>query len=345
MSNMNRCAHASATSSVKEGSSKAALWRNVAFVFGAMAIGFMVYDIGLQQLWDNVIAMKGYFFLILFVWGVIYLLNALSWYIIIRDKETIQVSFARILRLTISGYALNYITPFGLAGGEPYRVMELRRDVALTKATSSVILYAMMHVCSHFFFWLFAVLVFAWFYPQSEALTYSLSAVVICCVGLIYLFFKGYKRGLVVSLTDGLSKIPFLGKRLSCLSPETREKLQVIDQEIKQLRGSRLWAFYTSLVLEFIARMVSCLEVYIIIGVMGQAISFMDAFIIIALSSLFANLLFFFPMQIGTREGGIYLSLEVLRLNPGISVAVSLITRIREAFWIAIGILLMKLKN
>ncbi len=345
MSNMNRCAHASATSSLKEGSNKAALWRNIAFLFGAVAIAVMIYDIGLRQLYDNIIAMKGYFFAILLVWGVVYLLNALSWYIIIRDKDTPHVSFARIYKLTVSGYALNYITPFGLAGGEPYRVMELRRDVPLTKATSSVILYAMMHVCSHFFFWLFAVLFFAWFYPQSETLTYSLSAVIICCIALIYLFFKGYKRGLVVSLTEGLSKIPFLGKRLSNLPLETREKLQIIDQEIKQLRGSRLWAFYSSLVLEFISRLVSCLEIFIIISVMGQPISFMDAFIIIAFSSLFANLLFFFPMQIGTREGGIYLSLELLRLNPGISVAVSLITRIREAFWIAIGICLMKLKN
>ncbi len=116
----------------------------------------------------------------------------------------------------------------------------------------------------------------------------------------------------------------------------------MIDQEIANLKGTRVVAFYMSLGLEFIARLVACYEIYIIVNVLGQSMTFIEAYMVVAFSSLFANLLFFFPLQIGTREGGIYLALQAIKLNPAVAVSVSLIMRIREAFWIALGVLFMK---
>ena len=61
--------------------------------------------------------------------------------------------------------------------------------------------------------------------------------------------------------------------------------------------------------------------------------------------SLFTNILFFSPMQIGTREGGFALALKTLSLPAGLGIYVSLVTRVRELFWIGVGILLMKVKT
>ena len=339
---MKECAQCLPTKSPKK-NTKVALWRNLAFLFGAVALGLLIYDIGLEAILENVRSMSTQFVYILGVWAVVYLLNAISWYIIIKDDKVYRMpSFWRVFKLTVSGYTLNYVTPFGLAGGEPYRIMELKRDMPTTKASSSVILYAMMHVCSHFIFWFFSALVFALIYPLNTMMIVVLSIVFVVSVLLIALFFRGYKYGLVVSITKVATKIPFLGKRIANLKPETKEKLVLIDEEIANLKGSRQVAFYVSLGLEFVARLVACYEIYIIGNVLGQSMNFIDAYMIVAFSSLFANLLFFFPLQIGTREGGIYLALEEIRLNPAIAVSVSMIMRIREAFWIAIGVLFMK---
>ncbi len=339
---MKECAPTLPMKSQKK-NSKVALWRNLAFLLGVLALGILIYDIGLDTIADNVLSMGIHFVYILLVWALVYLTNAMSWYIIIRDDKVYTMpSFWRVFKLTVSGYTLNYVTPFGLAGGEPYRILELKRDMPTTKASSSVILYAMMHICSHFIFWLFSAIFFAFIYPLNTMMMIVLSVMFIVSTLIITLFFKGYKYGFVVSITKIASRVPFLGKKIANLKSETREKLVVIDQEIANLKGTRIVAFYVSLGLEFVARLVSCYEIFIIVNVLGQPMDFMGAYMVVAFSSLLANLLFFFPMQIGAREGGIYLALEAIGLNPVIAVSVSLITRIREAFWIAIGILLMK---
>jgi hypothetical protein len=60
---------------------------------------------------------------LLCLWGLIYVLQALG-YGIIMNWRSKNVTFSQLLRVTISGFALNHVTPCGLLGGEFYRVME-----------------------------------------------------------------------------------------------------------------------------------------------------------------------------------------------------------------------------
>lgn len=340
---MKESAEISITASSPVKTNKTVLWRNIAFAFGISALLFMVYKIGPDIIWDNVKQTGWWFFAIIGVWGVVYLVNTLAWYVIIREDATEKVPFRKVFKFTVSGYALNYVTPMGLAGGEPYRIMELRRYMTTEKATANVILYAMMHVCSHFFFWLTAAVLIAWLVPVSVGVSIALTVIVCSCIVLIFLFFKGYKKGLVVRLSRIAERLPFIGKKVRNMKDSTRERLDLIDSQIKNLHGKRKKTFYISLSLEFIARLINCLEILIIVYALGQQASYIDALIVVALSSLFANLLFFSPMQLGTREGGLYLAFKTIGIIPGISISVSMITRIRELFWILIGILLMKI--
>ena len=101
-----------------------------------------------------------WFPVLLILWMFIYAINAGSWYAIIcNGLNGVKVPFMKVFKYTITGFALNSTTPVGLMGGEPYRIMELKPYVGIEKASSSVILYVMMHIFSHFCFWLFALLI------------------------------------------------------------------------------------------------------------------------------------------------------------------------------------------
>jgi heme/copper-type cytochrome/quinol oxidase subunit 4 len=111
------------------------------------------------------------------------------------------------------------------------------------------------------------------------------------------------------------------------------------------LHSQRKSSFYGALSLEFLARVVSCVEVWLILNVLTTDVSFLGCILIVAFSSLLANLLFFMPMQLGGREGGFALAVGGLSLSGAYGVYTALITRVRELFWIVIGLALMKIGN
>ena len=91
--------------------------------------------------------------------------------------------------------------------------------------------------------------------------------------------------------------------------------------------------------------MAGCLEVQFILLILTDHVSFLNCLLIQAFTSLFSNLFFFVPMSMGAREGGFALAVGGLSMAGAYGVYTSLIVRIRELIWIAIGLLLIKIGN
>lgn len=320
-------------------------FRNLFLLFGIAAIIVMLctFDMEYDELLANLRRAGAWLPLVVALWVVIYLLNALSWGLIIRDGDRRhRVPFWMVYKLTITGFALNYATPVGLMGGEPYRIMELSPYVGTAKATSSVILYVMMHIFSHFCFWLFSCVLYWFVMPYDTGMAVLLSIVGGVCLLAIYFFMKGYRRGLAVGTLRLLQRLPFIKRWARGFAERQQEALDRIDQQIAALHRQRKTTFYASLSIEFLTRIVGCLEVYFILNILTTDVSFPVCILIMAFTSLFSNLFFFSPMQLGAREGGFALAAGGLMIPSAFGVYTGLITRVRELIWIVIGVLLMK---
>ena len=324
-----------------------ATYRNLFFFIGIALLGVMLFSLGMpwSEIWSH-ICQAGYWLPVnIALWAGIYMMNAASWYVIINDSVHTHVPFTYIYRLTISGYVLNYVTPLGLLGGEPYRVMELAPRVGHAKAASSVILYSMMHVFSHFWFWLLGVALFVVVYPIDWGMGILLGSIATVSLLVIYFFMRGYRNGLIVKSFNLLSRIPYAGRWSRRFQEQHAEALQRIDTQIAALHAQRKRTFYLSLGLELLARIVSCLEIYILMRILTPDVTVVDSILIMAFSSFFSNLLFFMPMQIGAREGSIAMVTERLHLTAGYGLFTGILCRLRELCWIAIGLVLIKVKN
>ena len=101
------------------------------------------------------------------------------------------------------------------------------------------------------------------------------------------------------------------------------------------------------LLYEYLARVINSLEFYFILLAFGAPVTFVDAILVLAFSSLMGNILFFFPMQMGAREGGLAIIIKILGYPGGLGLGVfsSFFTRIRELVWIFIGVGLVKIGN
>ena len=335
---------------------------NLFFFLGCAACVVMLFtfDVSFVELWEH-LTHAGYWLIpIIGVWIFVYGLNALAWKAIIEGNigGPVPISFWRIYRLTITGYALNYATPVGGLGGEPYRILELSKDIDKQHATSSVILYAMMHFFAHFWFWFVSIFIYLALaaigdLPITPAIGITLGIIVVFCLVAFWIFSKGYRNGLVVYVLGLIGKIPFLRGWSRRFRGRHAESLRNIDAQIAALYGQDTWAFYKSLLLEYLSRVVQSSEVMFMLllfgvdcggGLGGLTLTFLHAILIVSFTTLFANLIGFLPMQIGVQEGGFVLSIAALGLSAALGIFVSIICRVREIIWIAIGMLLMKLK-
>jgi len=172
-----------------------------------------------------------------------------------------------------------------------------------------------------------------------------LTAIGVFCLLAICFFALGYKNGMTVKTFRFLQKVPFIKRWAHRFIVKQRDTLEQIDSQIALLHSQHKTTFYSSLLLELSARIFSSLEIYIILRVFTPEVSGWDCVLILAFSSLFSNLIFFFPMQLGAREGGLALAVDGLHISPVLGVYVGLITRLRELLWIAIGMILIKIGN
>ncbi|KAA6344919.1 hypothetical protein EZS27_007472 [termite gut metagenome] len=322
-------------------------FRNIFLGFGIIVVLIMIFsfDIKYEELLESLKRAGYYLPFILVLWMGIYLLNTWAWYHIIRDGKKSYVPFSKVYKFTVSGFALNYVTPVGLMGGEPYRIMELSPYIGVERATSSVILYVMMHIFSHFCFWLSSVVLFICLYPVNGVMAAVLGIVALFCLLCVMVFIKGYRNGMAVALIRLGSHIPLLKRHAAGFAEKYKKQLETIDTQISLLHQKRKRTFYGALSLEYAARIASCAEVWLILNVLASDVSFLNCILIAAFSSLIANLLFFMPMQLGGREGGFALAVGSLSLSGAYGVYTALITRVRELFWIVIGLALMKVGN
>ncbi len=151
---------------------------------------------------------------------------------------------------------------------------------------------------------------------------------------------------MVVKLVRFVSKIPGCRKWAKKFAERNAEDLQKIDSQIASLHSQNKKYFFTSFFLEYFGRILQSFEIFFMLMLFAEkeasVMLFVYSLIILAFTSLFANLLFFIPLQIGGREGGFMMVVSNLGMTIQVSMSISIICRVREIFWTSIGLLLMK---
>lgn len=309
---------------------------------GLLILIFLVWDFGINNIILNVAKVGWWLVPVIAVWLIIYAMNTLAWKAIIGNGA--KVGFYKLLSLKITGFSINYLTPVVGLAGEPWKIINVKHLIGVEKASSSVILYNMMHILSHFYFWVTAVILFALTTPLDVLTIIVLGVVLLILLFVIAIFYLWHRKGIVYSFIRFINSVPILTK-FSAKIEQHEDVLRNIEVQVVDLYQNRRSAFYFTLFLEYGARVIGSLEFYFIMIAIQSDVSFLQSIYISAASSLLANLVFFIPLQLGTREGSLYLVYESLNFTPALGVFVSLVTRIREFFWIIIGLLLLKLTS
>ena len=277
------------------------------------------------------------------LWAIIYAIHTAVYLLIMGREAASKVGFLRMYRICISGFAINNVTPAGIVGGEPYRILELKEYMPTAKATSSAMTFNLIHMIGHMLLWITGAFVYlALGCPGNTVTTVLLMIAAALLLAFVIYFFRKKKKGFVVPVVSFFAKLPLIGKKIAGFAEKNSETIAEVDSCYSDFCADRS-RLYKAVLMEYATRLLEAVEYYLIYLYLGIDIRFVGGILVLTFASLIGNLLFIIPMQAGTREGGIVLALNCLGFDMETAVMGGLIFRVRDLSCIAVGILLILL--
>jgi hypothetical protein len=222
-------------------------------------------------------------------------------------------------------------------GGEPFRIAVLRKWVGGPRATFATLSYKALNAGSSLCYWTIGAAMVA----ASGRLSPLASLVVVGLpLGILIsaaLFIRRHSDNVFLSLRKVTARHRWLGFVDRALERRSAA-LQEVDDDLRELWRTRTGVLWASLALETAARVLLSQELAIILNALGKPVSFLTALQIDSAANLMLTLAFFIPFELGAREGGLYMILSGYGIGSTVGVFVALVNRIREIFWIGVGL-------
>lgn len=305
----------------------------IASVFFVWILNEVGWDTLGHYLWQ----VGWYWPLLLLPYGVVNWLEAWSWKYILVDTPA-RTTVGRLFWLRLGGEALNQLTPTASLGGEPFKAFRLQADgVPLEVASASVVIMKGILVLS-LVLYIFTGLALAPFYLPEAAkhiLFLCLAALGLAAVGIIFV---------VVQRREPFgNSFRFLNRRgwLPHFLRDQEGFLENLDTAMSQFYRQYPSRAALSFFLFFLSWLLHAVEVYLMFRLLGHPISPGMAVCLDALAMLFTALGFFIPAAMGVQEGGNILLALGFKLGFDLGAAFSILRRIREAFWLCLGLVVV----
>jgi uncharacterized protein (TIRG00374 family) len=257
------------------------------------------------------------------------LFDTLGWrFAFSRDR----VGMATLVPARLAGEAFNLVTPTAAVGGEAVKTWLLRGRVPTDEAVSSVIVAKTTITLGQGLLLLLGV-VLAWTsLPADSRIVRAMEWLVLLEVLALGGFIVFQIRGLAASSGRLLARIGI--RRF-----EGHATLGRIDAGLAAFYRERPGRLALSIGFHFVAWLLGAVEAWLILWFLGTPVSLVTAIVIEAFGTGIRFATFLVPGSVGVLEGGYAATFAALGLGSTAGVSFSLVRRIREAVWAALGLL------
>lgn len=314
--------------------------RLAVFAAGLLVLALLINHVGLGTIAADARRVGWWIVPVVLVYLPVYMLNALAWRMTMGEAR--RPGYFRTLALLISGFALNYLTPVLALGGEPYRVASLAPWLGRRRAVASVASYFLLHALANALTWLTALLLAVAMTPWPDALQTAAGVLALVLLAVMAVVFRGLRRGVFEDVLALGMRIPLV-RRLLRRAQARRAALARIDAHMAAFYGAGPARFFAALGIEYVARILSMAEFWLIFIGLGLHAGFAEAILMGSMTSLVMNVVFFVPLEVGTKEGALFIIANTLGFRVGVGLITSLITRVREMALAAVGIAIVPL--
>jgi len=253
------------------------------------------------------------------------------WKEILKDSGE-NIFFWSMFKIYLGGYAMMYLLPIIVWGGEGYRVYRLSRDngVSWQKSFSSVFIERILEWTTNIIVILLGITFFLFnFYLPSRELMIIFGASLIIFVSFIgYFYFKAIGKK---SIIKQVCKV-FLKKEI-----KDNNSFLAVEKDVFNYFDFGNKAFYKGVAISFLRAFVMQARAWILIFFLGSITGFLPSLSILGFTYLSAMVPI--PTALGSHEALQYFAFGSLGLPVSIVTAFTMIIRGAEVIISSIGII------
>jgi len=309
-----------------------------AFLFLGVALFlYLLVRLGAANIASLILGVGWYFGLIAATYAGHQLLRAIAYWKCVTPNQ--RSSYLDILRIRLSGEAIQYLTFTGPFLAEPAKVWLLRErglgtKHAIAATVSEYLIYTLTSAAFAVAGLVYMVSHFHLSGPVSLAATTLiyvmgtfLLAAACAIVGRIYL---------IGAILSGIRRLPVVGKHLHLDQQDVRETEDLLFVVLRD----RPLRFLTILALELAAQALLVLELFLLLRTTKESFSVLDPFLIEAATKFVGLAFFFIPGQVGAAEGTYAVIFKIVGLSASAGFALAVARRLRSLLVAGVGLAL-----
>jgi glycosyltransferase 2 family protein len=303
-------------------------------LLGILIFVFIVYEIGMWRIWENIKKITWQNFLILMVLRLLYwILRTINWKVIIQQFNQGN-SLLHLFNARICSHAVNQLTPSAQVGGEAARIYMVQ-GTSKKISLASVIVDKTIEFISVIVFTIIAVAVAIIRIPMPGKIKTLLISSATAGMLLLLFVLSKQKKGMFEWFIELMARMKIKFKFLE----KNREKIKETDVYISDFYRKHRMAFLKVFLLYSLLIMLWVTEIHLTLIFIGAVnITFLDSFLITVLG----NLAFLFPLipgSLGIYEATYVALFALLGKGTAIGFTLVLIRRIIALIWAGFGLI------
>ena len=306
-------------------------------VLGIALFVYLFVRLGAANIASLILGVGWYFGLIAATYAGHQLLRAIAYWKCVTPNQ--RSSYLDILRIRLSGEAIQYLTFTGPFLAEPAKVWLLRErglgtKYAVAATVSEYLIYTLTSAAFAVAGLVYMVRNFQLSGPVSLAATMLiyvmgtfLVAAACAIVGRIYL---------IGAILSGIRRLPVVGKHLHLDQKDVRDTEDLLFVVLRD----RPLRFLFILAVELAAQALLVLELFLLLRTTKESFSFLDPFLIEAATKFVGLAFFFIPGQVGATEGTYAVIFKIVGLSASAGFALAVARRLRSLLVAGVGLAL-----
>lgn len=301
---------------------------------GLTLLWLVVREFDLSEVAVQLRALGAGIVLVLAINTLAYSIDTVSWQVTLPQVPLRLSGYWELWKIRMIGSSYNQTVPVVGIGGEPLKVILLKRSLGIgyRDSAASLIVFQTIKLLS-----LAAVAGGGYVValaliglPSSLRQVAPIGVGVFAAVAITFFLFQRFR---LASVIVKLCRIGWLRTRLVRALSGVSE----VEDRIVRFYMMERARFATAFVLTTVHVILGAFEIYTTARLLGHPMSFWSAGVVVALVEVVKVGTFFIPISLGAQEGAMVLVVGAVTGNPTLGLSLAVVRRIRELFMIVWG--------